>query len=237
MKVERGARLAVFLKRFASAHGADMVGIASAKSFSGAPKGHRPGDLLKGAESVVVMAMALPAAAFERAPSREYFMSYMVANRELDTIAFKTAKYLQRKGFRAIHVPASPPYDMVEMMGDMSHRHAGYLAGLGVFGKNSLLLSPEYGARMRLVSVITDAVLEPDGTLDIDLCRECTRCIKACPAKALKGSGIVDKPACNDHPVGVGRQLQMDDWEQICGVCIRVCPVGRTESRKKPGKK
>ncbi len=232
MKEDKSSRLTASLKRFAIAEGADQVGIARAESFSGAPKGHRPDDLLRGAKSVIVMAVALPAAAFESAPSREYSMSYMIANRELNTIAFRIAKYLQEKGYRALHVPASPPYDLESMMGDLSHRHAGYLAGIGVFGKNSLLLSPKYGARMRLVSVVTEAVLKPNRVLDLDLCRECTSCIRGCPAKALKGGGVVDKPACNDRHMIVGRQLQLADWEQICGVCIRVCPIGKSEMGK-----
>lgn len=237
MREDKSSRLTVSLKHFAIAQGADLVGIAKMESFSGAPKGHRPDDLLRGAKSVIVMAVALPAATFESAPSREYSMSYMIANQELNTIAFRTAKYLQKKGYRAVHVPASPPYDLELMMGDLSHRHAGYLAGIGVFGKNSLLLSPKYGARMRLVSVITDAVLRPDKVLDIDICKECTSCIRGCPAKALKGGGVVDKPACNGRHMIVGRQLQLADWEQICGVCIRVCPIGKIEKGKRTEKK
>jgi epoxyqueuosine reductase QueG len=237
MKKSERKKLTGDMKRFARAHGADMVGIASAESFSGAPKGHHPRDLLKGAESVVVMALALPAAALERAPSREYSMSYLIANQELNTMAFKVAKYLEHKGFRAVPVPASPPYDLVEMMGDLSHRHAGYLAGLGVFGKNSLLLSPDHGPGIRLVSVVTDAALEADEILKIDLCGDCTVCIKACPANALKGQGVVDKSACDDRHVVVGKQLQLSYSELICGVCIRVCPVGRTGQGKKQRKK
>ncbi len=225
------SKLTALVKRLAKKEGADLVGMAGAGSFKGAPKGHRPGDLLKGAESVVVMAVALPAAAFESAPSREYSMSYMAGNRELDRIAFKVAKALQEKGFRAIQIPASPPYDLEQMMGDLSHRHAGQLAGVGVFGKNSLLLSPRYGPRIRLVSVVTDARLRPDKELSLDLCKECDRCIRACPAKALLGEGEVDKPKCDDHHIEVGRRLQLDNQELICGVCIRVCPVGRVRPR------
>jgi len=207
--------------------GADLVGIAPAEAFTEAPKGHRPGDLLRGARSVVVMAIHLPDAAFESAPSREYSMSYMVANQELNRIAFRIAKFLQEEGHRAIQVPASPPYDLTHNMGDLSHRHAGYLAGLGVFGKSGLLLSPKFGPRMRLVSVITEAPLTANGPLALDLCGDCEKCLRACPPKALKGSGLVDKVACNARHIEIGSELQLADWEQICGVCIRVCPVGK----------
>jgi epoxyqueuosine reductase QueG len=123
-------------------------------------------------------------------------------------------------------VPASPPYDLERNMGDLSHRHAGQLAGIGVFGKNSLLLSPDYGPRIRLTSVITDAALEPSAPLDVDLCEDCNICLHGCPVDALEGPGIVNKAVCDANHVSVGERLQLADSEQICGVCIRVCPVG-----------
>jgi epoxyqueuosine reductase len=221
-------KLAVIVKELAHSLGADLVGVAQSKSFVEAPEGHRPEDLLQGAQSVIVMAIHLLDASLESAPNREYSITYSVVNRELDRIAFRVASFLQDKGYRALQVPASPPYDVSRNMGDLSHRHAGHLAGLGVFGKNSLLLSTKFGPRIRLVSVITDAPLTADKPLDLDLCKNCDKCIRACPAGALKGERIVDKLRCDAHHVEVGRQLQLEDWEQICGVCIRVCPVGKT---------
>jgi len=220
------SKLSDDVKHLATSLGADLVGIAPGKAFENAPAGHRPKDILKGARSVVVIAVALPNAAIESAPSREYSASYMSANNELNRIAFRLAKFLEEKGHRAVQVPASPPYDLKRMRGDLSHRHAGELAGLGAFGKNSLLLSPKYGARMRLVSVISDADLTPDKKLEIDFCSKCDICIRACPAKALEGGGKVDKKACDDQHLRVGKKLDLSGWEQVCGVCLRVCPVG-----------
>jgi len=214
------------VKHFAKQLGADLVGVANEKAFDSAPLGHRPQDILKGARSVVVIAVALPHAALESAPSREYSVSYMSANDELNRIAFRLAKFFQENGHRAVQVPASPPYDLKRMKGDISHRHAGELAGLGVFGKNSLLLSPKYGARIRLVSVITDADLTPDKRLEKEFCIDCDKCIQACPAKALKGGRDVDKEACDEQHLRIGKKLGLSGWEQVCGVCIRVCPVG-----------
>ena len=224
------------VKQFATELGADLVGIAPEMAFASAPTGHRPRDILKGARSVIVIAAALPPAVFESAPSREYSASYMSANNELNRIAFRLAKFLQENGHRAVQVPASPPYDLKRMRGDISHRHAGELAGLGAFGKNSLLLSPKYGARMRLASVITDAILTPDKRLETDFCMECDKCIRACPAKALKVGRTVDKKACDNQHIRIGKKLDLSDWEQVCGVCIRVCPVGIDAKKRGPHK-
>lgn len=175
----------------------------------------------------------MPAASLDHAPSREYSASYVAANDELNRIAFRIARLLESKGYRAVPISSSSPYDLRTMFGDMSHRHAGELAGIGVFGKNSLLLSPEFGPRIRLVSVVTDARLPSSKPLRSDLCGNCTRCLQACPAKALKPGMVVDKEKCDVHHVRIGELLQLKDWEQVCGVCIRVCPVGRSEMKRR----
>jgi O-acetylhomoserine (thiol)-lyase len=225
--IKLNEEMTVSVKELAHSLGVDLVGVAQAESFMEAPEGHRPEDLLRGARSVIVLAIHLLDASLESAPNREYSVTYRVANQELDRTAFLVAKFLQDKGYRALQVPASPPYDVSCNIGDLSHRHAGYLAGLGVFGKNSLLLSTKFGPRIRLVSIITDAPLTADKPLDLDLCNDCHECIRACSAGALKGERIVDKLKCDAHHVEVGKQLQLEEWEQICGVCIRVCPVGK----------
>ena len=214
------------VERLAHEMGADLVGVASADAFEGAPDGHRPENLLRGARSVVVVAVHMLDGAFELAPSREYSITFQVACPELDRIAYHVARYLQTQGHRALQVPGSPPYDLENNMGDLSHRHTGRLAGIGVFGKSSQLLSPEFGPRMRLTSVVTDAVLEPSEPLDVDLCGDCDKCLHGCPVEALEGPGVVDKTVCDANHAKVGERLQLADSEQICGVCIRVCPVG-----------
>ncbi len=215
------------VKELARSLGADLVGVAQAESFMEAPMGHRPENILRRARSVVVMAIHLLDASIEAAPSREYSITYTVVNQELNRMAFHVAKFLQHEGYRALQVPASPPYDGKHNIGDLSHRHAGELAGIGVFGKNSLLLSTEFGPRMRLVSVITDAPLEAGRPLHLDFCKDCDKCIRACPAGALEGERLVDKLKCDAYHGKAGERLQLDDWEQICGVCIRVCPIGK----------
>jgi NAD-dependent dihydropyrimidine dehydrogenase PreA subunit len=44
---------------------------------------------------------------------------------------------------------------------------------------------------------------------------------------------VVDKEKCDVHHVRIGELLQLKDWEQVCGVCIRVCPVGRSEMKRR----
>jgi len=75
--------------------------------------------------------------------------------------------------------------------GDFSHRHAAVAAGLGELGFSGLLLTPEFGPRQRLVSIITDAPLKASPMHNgPKLCQPDScgyACIKACPTAAMSG--------------------------------------------------
>ena len=110
------------------------------------------------------------------------------------------------------------------------------LAGIGGFGKNSLIISPGKGSWLRVGVVYTDAALEPDAPFDEDLCGDCTLCLEACPAGALKPY-VVDDKKCF---VGLSREDRMredlrpilDAFEPqltrrthvMCTACQTVCP-------------
>ena len=62
--------------------------------------------------------------------------------------------------------------------------------GLGQLGRNGLLITPEYGPRVRLCKVFTDPPLEPDSPIDFgvnDFCRRCRLCADACEVDAIQG--------------------------------------------------
>ena len=60
-------------------------------------------------------------------------------------------------------------------------------------GKNTVVVTREFGSKIRLGAVLTSAELEPDSPFSGDLCGDCTRCIGACPTKALKPHNITIK--------------------------------------------
>ncbi len=107
-------------------------------------------------------------------------------NDRLDDIAVQVTQYLQRSGAKALPIPASQLLDMKNWASYISHKAVALAAGLGWQGKSLLVVSPECGPRMRLVTVLTDAALEPDKPLK-NRCGKCTACTEACPARAIKG--------------------------------------------------
>lgn len=220
----RDAELTGRVKTKALDLGADIVGVADAGRFGEAPQGHKPGDILEGAKSVVVLAIRLLKGAVSTAPSREYAVNYFVVNAELNRIAFRLGRFLESEGYEAVPIPASSPYNVEENRGDLSHRHAAVLAGIGCLGKNNLLITRDYGPRVRLASVVTTAPLVCGEPLNMDFCGGCEECVRSCPVKALEG-GNTDKEKCVRYLEKIGKELGIDDL--ICGICIKVCPVGK----------
>jgi epoxyqueuosine reductase QueG len=114
-----------------------------------------------------------------------------------------------------------------------SHRHAAFLAGLGTFGVNNMILTPEYGPRIRFGSILSTANLPADPLLDDHLCIHCMRCVDMCPSAALNKEeypeGLTDKKACATYSAALNER-----YVSPCGICIKVCPVG--EDRKAYGR-
>ncbi|MDN5347145.1 MAG: epoxyqueuosine reductase [Clostridia bacterium] len=163
--------LTASLKQFAYTLGIDLVGIAGADRFEKAPVGHRPEDLLPNAKAVVVVAIKQPEAMFFTTKPSIYTRSvFSIAARLDQHVTLDLARFLEQKGSNSLPIPTRNPF-MEENMGDFSHKHAAVLAGLGEMGVNTLPITPHYGNRVWLSSVVTEALLVPDSPLTEKLCK------------------------------------------------------------------
>ncbi|MEM3041287.1 MAG: 4Fe-4S binding protein, partial [Nitrososphaerota archaeon] len=115
-----------------------------------------------------------------------YRALYNSVNANLDRIALLLAKKIQELGFKAYPIPPSQTIDNNRLEGIISHKLAANLAGLGWIGKSCLLITPKWGPRVRLTTVLTDAPLKT-GTPLANLCDDCRQCVEICPAKAITG--------------------------------------------------
>jgi epoxyqueuosine reductase len=193
------------------------------------PEEFRPRTIFPETQTVVVIGMPVFLPILETAPSIAYHDLYRTVNALLDMNAYRIAYLLNRRGFPSIPITRDG-YGSITILREkpivfFSHRHAAYLAGLGTFGVNNTLLTPEFGPRVRFASVFTAAEITGDGIMDEQLCIRCMRCRDVCPVNAL-GSGdypgeLTDKGACAARSGELNRR-----HISPCGLCIRACPVG-----------
>lgn len=218
------------VKDYALECGVDIVGVASIDRFEGAPNGFHPTDVMKSTRSVITFARKFIMGILDELSPERQRLSYkhhMYAHKNTYNTftGYDLARFLEERGNKAYIIQPTTPYHAHEFRSVMSHRHAAVRSGLGVFGKNNLVLTKEFGPRQRFCSVLTDAELVPDPMIEGDLCRDCNTCRDACPVQAWDGkSDIFYKPVCAHH-----QHWNRADQEckQPCGICVQVCPVGK----------
>ncbi|MDT8377645.1 MAG: epoxyqueuosine reductase [Desulfotignum sp.] len=249
--------------------GASLVGIArvedliSAPSFTFAPKmphagegigtrksesGLKPGEVAwpDNARSMVVIAVLHP----EDEPEMDWWFGRKdpPGNRVLANICRELCPWIEERfGIQTVHLP----YHVEK--GGTYLKDAAVMAGLGCIGKNNILVTPEYGPRVRLRAVTVDADLFATGPRQFDPCRDCMEfCRRVCPQKAfdkrqytveaygqpiLPGrDGHYSRPICNvqmeqdndmatEQPVkGVDNPVKIIKY---CRRCELACPVGK----------
>jgi len=160
-------------------------------------------------------------------PTQLYFHHYRQLNFFLDRAAFLLSSFIEDLGFLALPIPASQTIDWKKQRGHLSHKKVGYLAGLGFIGRNNLLVSPEFGAKFRLVTVLTDMPLEADKPLEAG-CGLCRECLEPCPAQAIRErKEDFDHRACFEKLKEFRNEGIVGQY--ICGICVKACSGGRRD--------
>jgi epoxyqueuosine reductase QueG len=166
---------------------------------------------------------------FDRGVAVSYRHHYDITNLRLDILAAKVANMLQRKGYKAYPIPASQRFDDQRICAIFSHKLAANLAGLGWIGKSCLLITPESGPRVRWVTVLTNAPLNPNQDLVEDSCGSCSECVDACPVHAFTGRPFHEDEAREIRYDAFKCEKYLNDLEAAtglatCGLCIYACP-------------
>lgn len=192
------------------------------------------------------IAFALPMdgtimASIRSGPNQAYADLYASVNLRINTIAAELAATLNSRGIHAQALAASVRTDPVGIRGDFPHKTAATRAGLGWIGRNCQLVTRPFGPWVRLGTVFVGAGLglQSGPAVERTFCGSCSRCVRACPAGALRG---VDW-----HP-GLAREQLLDaqvcdTWKKThysafhnghnCGICAAVCPHGLKGLRQK----
>jgi len=193
-------KLTVELKEYANQLGADFTGIASIERFRDAPLRMSPAGILPSAKSVIVCGIHHLDAAVELCgeptphDTGAYGTQSSYMNPKLDDISFFITRFLENRGYKTVGIVSSNIWRYrgykemkIHFAPDIAHRYAAVAAGLGEIGWSGLFLHPEFGPRVRLVSIITEADLVPDPMYTGEkLCDRCMECVKNCPVDAFR---------------------------------------------------
>lgn len=179
----------------------DLVGIAGVERFSHAPAATGPLDYMPSARAVIVMAARIgdgivETAGHYRDPGKTLgpymWYGYPILNWDLSLAARRVVRLLEGKGFKALPFPPTGINYKFGNRADFSHRHAAVAAGLGELGLSGLFLSPQFGPKQRLVSIVTEAPLEATPMYDgPKVCNPTAcgqACVRTCPGSAMSGS-------------------------------------------------
>ncbi len=226
--------------------GASLAGITSIGNLKNSPSyaiydkrpyydGYKGVKWNKEHKSVLVWALYHPAST----PSLDWWSKkvpgFTPGNGMMQTQSGKLKIWLEEElGINA----TSLPYQIEH--GGIFLKDSAHLAGLGVIGKNNLLVTKEFGPRIRLRGIFMEAELKPTGPIDFEPCTGCEKhCHQACP-KDVFLSGSFDRPLCirenderNDNRELLdGRVMGIEGQSMVskpCRICEYACPVGQKD--------
>ncbi len=227
------------LQGLAMSLGADLYGIADLRPHETAII-KQGGEMVSGYPFAISVGIRLLDTIVDQIPNRSQRTvrvsyrshTYDVVNGRLDVISSLLASHLQKEGYRCMPVPASERIDDERICAMFSHKMAAHLAGLGWIGKSCLLVTPQYGPRVRWTTVLTDYPFSRFGIPMDPRCGNCEECTKACPTGAFTGrmfdrdeprEARFDARKCDQYFKDMEKQAP----KPVCGMCVFICPHGR----------
>ncbi|KYC45916.1 MAG: Epoxyqueuosine reductase [Candidatus Methanofastidiosum methylothiophilum] len=197
-----------------------------------------PKDLLENYSRGISIGLKVPDEVLEWLPESRpiYAKHYVMINDRLDFIAYQITKFLESKNYKALPIPASKPLKELKWRSFLSHRAIARCAGVGWIGKSLNLITKEYGPRIRFASILTDAPLETGAPLE-NKCGECQKCVDKCIVGALNNVIFKEYPKNRETSLDIDKcvsKLQEfskdpDVGVMVCGICLKVCPWGKTK--------
>lgn len=210
------------LKIFTKYLGADLFGITKLNnnhyySYRGR-EGNYGKKIRKKHKYAIVFLTEMKEEMISKAPNIEMTMASVNGYVKAGTIGMWLAYYLRNIGYEA-----------------RNHLDGNYLlvaplvardAGLGEIGRNTLLLTKEFGPRVRIGIVTTNLELISDKKRDfgfLNLCNACKRCAKECTAESISFDNFSAK-----EKISIDQAKCYEKWSELgtdCGICLDVCPL------------
>ena len=233
------ADFAAELRKYAVSLGAELFGVASAADYAAQFLDKpQPTRFIEDAHSVIVVGLpfepgtvatvlrpelsGLRQRAIDNVSSKgaqpvgaeRFFLGEETAllAREVSYIGYRLARLLRQKGWNAFYFPPGKQ-DNRFRTAPFYHMPAMHLAGLGTLGLNCTIITPQFGSRVYVTSIITDCPLPTGRPMVEEMCTRCGLCVENCPIGAIDGQGWKNPFACASYG--------------CCGTCIAICPQGK----------
>ncbi|MBF0529944.1 MAG: epoxyqueuosine reductase [Deltaproteobacteria bacterium] len=202
------------------------------------PPHQRPKDFLPSAKTVIsffipFQKMIVQANKGDGPVSELWVRSYLAANALINHINMSLGEFLISRGADSGSVPATHTYDQEALKAGWSHRSAAFVAGLGRFGLNRMLIT-RLGGAGRYGTVFTSAELPVSERSEEERCLyyqngSCQACIKACPVSALTTDDF-DRFKCNENILANLEYLsERGTAADVCGKCVVAGPCAFKE--------
>ena len=191
-----------------------------------------PKDLLKNAGTVVSFFLPFPKSVSftntkERLSSHEWAVSYIETNELIKRLSLHLAELFAAADEEVVSIPATHNWIKETLISNWSHRHVAFIAGLGQFGLNNMLITDK-GCSGRVGSLITSAVIEPDARPEVEACLykydgSCKKCVSKCVNEALFEDSF-DRFKCYDQLLENVEEHKSVGYADVCGKCLAAVP-------------
>ncbi len=233
------AQAAAEIKRVGKSFGADLIGVAEyderwmyVHKFSDMRQREKPQEIPEGLSSVIVVAQAMDYDLIRTVPSALSGAATGLGYSHDALVVLSLAQYIRNLGYTAIasmnDTALAIPYAIK--------------AGLGEYGRLGLLITKEFGPRVRLGKIFTNLPLAPDRPIRFgvkEFCDTCRRCSEGCPVSAIPSNAPSDEIYNQSNIKGVVKWTVDGEkcfgyWaaqNSDCSICIRVCPYNKDFSK------
>ena len=227
--------------------GTPLVGFASAGDAlftelktAVSPSHSVPTDLLPDAHTVIAFFLPFPKSASTanakgRMSSSKWARSYIETNELIKQMSAGLSELLQEHGAKAATVPATHNWIEDTLISNWSHRHVAFIAGLGRFGLNNMLITSQ-GCCGRIGSMVTTAEITPDPRSEKEACLykfdgSCKKCVNKCVVEALS-EDCFDRFKCYRQLLENAEKHKDLGHADVCGKCLAAVPCAHTNPVK-----
>lgn len=218
-----------------------IVGYASAKDTMFvelkeivSPTHALPQDFLENAETVIAYFLPFDESIVKsnwagRSSSVEWGQSYIETNNLIVELNTFIKNLLEEKGYQATLIPTAHHFTPKTLISDWSQRHVGYVAGLGKFGLNRMLIT-EKGCCGRIGSIVTNLRIKPTERKQDESCfykanGSCKKCANKCVNEALfENEAQFDRNKCYEMCLYNVENLKDIGYTDVCGKCLVEVP-------------